>query len=137
YRLNELQAALGYSQLKRAAANLTLRRQKARLYDEALVDLPIKLPTATEGHAYHLYVIRTERRKELYDYLRTQQILAQVHYIPVHYQPYYQQMGWKKGDLPHAEAFYDECLSIPLYPHLGEDQQSYVIEKIRAFFKGY
>lgn len=136
YRLNELQAALGYSQLKRAANNLKLRKQKARIYDEALADLPIKLPTTTEGHAYHLYVIRTEKRKELYDYLRTQQILAQVHYIPVHYQPYYQQMGWKKGDFPHAEAFYDECLSIPLYPHLGEDQQAYVIEKIRTFFKG-
>lgn len=136
YRLNELQAALGYSQLKRAAANLALRKQKARMYDEALADLPLKLPTTAEGHAYHLYVIRTDRRKELYDYLRSQQIFSQVHYIPVHYQPYYQQMGWKKGDFPHAEAFYDQCLSIPLYPHLGEDQQAYVIEKIRTFFKG-
>ncbi|MEM8898032.1 MAG: UDP-4-amino-4,6-dideoxy-N-acetyl-beta-L-altrosamine transaminase [Bacteroidota bacterium] len=136
YRLNELQAALGYSQLKRAAANLTLRKQKAHIYDEALSDLPIKLPNTAEGHAYHLYVIRTEKRKELYDYLRSQQILAQVHYIPVHYQPYYQNLGWKKGDFPHAEAFYDQCLSIPLYPHLGEDQQAYVIEKIRTFFKG-
>ncbi|MEM6767385.1 MAG: UDP-4-amino-4,6-dideoxy-N-acetyl-beta-L-altrosamine transaminase [Bacteroidota bacterium] len=135
YRMSELQAALGYSQVQRAKANLSLRKQKAQTYDQQLADLPIQLPEPVAGHAYHLYVIRTDRRRALYDYLHAHQILVQVHYIPVHLQPYYQQMGWKKGDFPQAESFYEQCLSLPLFPQLTEAQQAYVVDKIKAFFR--
>jgi hypothetical protein len=85
-------------------------------------------------HAYHLYVIRTEKRDELIEYLHQSNIMAQVHYIPCHYQPYYRNHGWKKGDLPIAEAYYQQCLSIPMYPSLTDGEQDYVIQTILEFF---
>jgi dTDP-4-amino-4,6-dideoxygalactose transaminase len=67
--------------------------------------------------------------------LRAKNIFAQVHYIPVHLMPYYRQFGWKEGDLPNAENYYDYCLSVPMYPTLTEKEQSYVIETIHSFYK--
>jgi dTDP-4-amino-4,6-dideoxygalactose transaminase len=134
YRLSDIQAALGRSQLQRLGQGIALREQQARRYTQALAELPIGLPPHAPGHAWHIYVIRTERRAELYNYLHSQQIRVQVHYIPVHYQPYYQQLGWKKGDFPRAERFYDQCLSLPLYVGLEEEEQTYVIDKVRKFF---
>ena len=86
------------------------------------------------GHAYHLYIIETEKRKELYDHLRKNNIFAQVHYIPVHLMPYYRQFGWKEGDLPHAEKYYSRCLSLPMFPTLTEEEQAFVIKTISDFF---
>jgi dTDP-4-amino-4,6-dideoxygalactose transaminase len=86
------------------------------------------------GHAYHLYIIETEKRKELYDHLRKYNIFAQVHYIPVHLMPYYRQFGWKEGDLPNAEKYYNQCLSLPMYPTLSEEEQTFVIKTITDFF---
>ena len=80
-----------------------------------------------------MYVIQVPQRKELYDYLRTQNIFTQVHYIPAHLMPYYKQFGWGKGDLPIAENYYEHCLSLPMYPTLEKDEQQYVIEKIKKF----
>ncbi|RYZ17069.1 MAG: hypothetical protein EOP49_51020, partial [Sphingobacteriales bacterium] len=77
------------------------------------------------------YVVQTDRRKELYDFLRTKEIYAQVHYIPVHLMPYYRQLGWKKGDFPLAEAYYERCLSLPMYPTLTHDEQTYVIDQLK------
>lgn len=136
YRLTDIQAALALSQLKRAQQNLEKRQQIARKYDEAFKDSPFITPVVKHNvfHAYHLYVIRTKKRDELIRYLRQLNILAQVHYIPIHYQPYYQNQGWKKGDLPVSEAYYRECLSIPLYPTLRDDEQAFVIRKIHGFF---
>jgi UDP-4-amino-4,6-dideoxy-N-acetyl-beta-L-altrosamine transaminase len=136
YRLPDLLAALGQSQLQRAEANLAKRIAIAHRYDEALSDLPLALPkrVAAIEHAFHLYVVQTEQRKALYDYLRTKQIFTQVHYLPTHLHPYYQTRGWKSGDCPHSEAFYARCLSLPMYPSLTEAQQTYVIAHIRAFF---
>lgn len=138
YRLSEIHAALGYSQLLRAAEGLERRQQIAQRYDVALADLPLQLPQKPQNglHAFHLYVIRTQKRKELYDYLRTQNIACQVHYLPMHLHPYYQQQfGWKKGDFPQAEAYYAECLSLPMYPTLSEEELEYVIEKVSFFYK--
>jgi len=137
YRLTDIQAALAISQLKRAKQNLLKRHQIAKKYDAAFKNAPFKTPKVADDvfHAYHLYVIRTEKRNELIEYLRQLQIMAQVHYIPVHYQPYYRNQGWKKGDLPVAEAYYRQCLSIPMYPSLAEDEQDYVIRKMLEFFK--
>lgn len=136
YRLTDIQAALALSQLKRAQQNLNKRHQIAKKYDAAFKDAPFKTPKIADNvfHAYHLYVIRTGKRDELIKYLRQLNIMAQVHYIPVHYQPYYKNQGWKKGELPVAEAYYRECLSIPIYPSLADDEQNYVIGKILDFF---
>lgn len=137
YRLSEIHAALGHSQLLRANEGLTKRQAIAQRYDAAFADLPIQLPQKPENglHAFHLYVIRTEKRKELYDFLRTQNISCQVHYLPMHLHPYYQQQfGWKKGDFPQSESYYAECLSLPMYPTLSEEELTYVIEKIRFFY---
>lgn len=138
YRLSEIHAALGHSQLLRAAEGLAKRQMIAERYDAAFADLPIQLPQKPQKglHAFHLYVIRTNKRKELYDFLRTQNIACQVHYLPMHLHPYYQQQfGWKKGDFPQAENYYAECLSLPMYPTLSEEELNYVIEKIRFFYK--
>ena len=136
YRLTDIQAALALSQLKRAQQNLDKRHQIAKKYDAAFKDAPFKTPKTADNvfHAYHLYVIRTEKRDELIKYLRQLQIMAQVHYIPVHYQPYYHSQGWKTGNLPVAEEYYRECLSIPIFPSLTDDEQDYVIQKILEFF---
>lgn len=130
YRLSDIHAGLGLAQLGRAAAGLARRRELARRYDEAFDGSPIHSPPAHPGHAYHLYVIRVPNRKRLYDHLRANRIYAQVHYIPVHYQPYYQSLGWRKGDFPQAESWYDHCLSIPMYPTLTNQEQDFVIEKV-------
>ncbi|MEM7549078.1 MAG: UDP-4-amino-4,6-dideoxy-N-acetyl-beta-L-altrosamine transaminase [Bacteroidota bacterium] len=136
YRLSDLQCALGVSQLTRAEKNLARREEIASKYDETLKKLPISLPAKPENgrHAYHLYVIRTDRRKDLYDFLRSKQIFTQVHYVPVHVHPFYKKLGWKYGDFPKAENFYESCLSLPMYPSLSQEQQDYVIEMIYQFF---
>jgi len=136
YRLTDIQAALALSQLKRADQMIYRRKLLAERYHESLVNLPIQLPVISENirHAYHLFVIRLVRRTELYDYLKKQQILCQIHYIPVHLHPYYQSLGFKKGQFPNAESFYETCLSIPLYPSMTDGQQDYVINKIKSFF---
>jgi UDP-4-amino-4,6-dideoxy-N-acetyl-beta-L-altrosamine transaminase len=136
YRLTDMQAALALSQLKRAQQNLYKRHQIAKKYDEAFKNTPVISPKINHNvfHAYHLYIIRTEKRDKLFHYLHEANIMAQVHYIPVHCQPYYRNLGWKQGDLPIAESYYQQCLSIPMYPSLTEDEQDYVIQKILDFF---
>ena len=137
YRLTDFQAALGISQLNRADEGLAKRRKLAKKYFDAFKNLPGILSQSgyVEGHAYHLYIIRVKERKELYAHLKKMQIFAQVHYIPVHLMPYYKGLGWKKGDLPKAENYYEECLSLPMYPTLMEEQQDEVIESILKFFQ--
>ncbi len=135
YRITDIQAALGNSQLKRAEDNIILRNNIAKKYDDSFEKYGIKhlRNNAKSFNAYHLYVILSSNRKGLYDYLKENNIFAQVHYIPVHLMPYYKELGWKKGDLPNAEAYYEKCLSLPMYPTLTEEEQRYVIEKICSF----
>jgi UDP-4-amino-4,6-dideoxy-N-acetyl-beta-L-altrosamine transaminase len=136
YRLTDFQAALGTSQLKRADEGLTRRRQIATAYQQAFQHKPYILSQSgmIDGHAYHLYIIQVDKRKELYDYLRGKNIFCQVHYIPVHTLPYYQSLGHKKGDLPVAENYYAHCLSLPMYPTLSNEELQYVINQIDEFF---
>lgn len=136
YRLTDFQAALGTSQLKKANKGLEKRRQIAKVYDEAFANTKIVplTPDPNKGHAYHLYVIQVERRKELYDYLKAKNIFSQVHYIPVHLLPYYKSLGHKKGDFPVAEHYYDHCLSLPMYPTLTAEEQGFVIDSVLEFF---
>ncbi|MBC7381843.1 MAG: UDP-4-amino-4,6-dideoxy-N-acetyl-beta-L-altrosamine transaminase [Bacteroidia bacterium] len=136
YRLTDFQAALGLSQLKRADEGIVRRREIAKTYFDAFQNLPfIKSQSGSvEGHAYHLYIIEVEKRYELYNYLRTQLIYAQIHYIPTHLMPYYRQFGWKEGDMPNAESYYKGCISLPMYPTLTAHEQEFVINKIKEFY---
>jgi UDP-4-amino-4,6-dideoxy-N-acetyl-beta-L-altrosamine transaminase len=136
YRLTDFQAALGISQLKRADERLHKRKEIAAVYQETFKGSPFVKGQSgvVEGHAYHLYVVEFERRRELITHLREKNIFAQVHYIPVHLMPYYRQFGWKEGDLPNAEKYYDHCLSLPMYPMLTEEEQSFVIKSVKKYF---
>lgn len=137
YRLTDFQAALGISQLERAEEGLNRRKEIASVYEKAFFGKSFIYGQAglIDGHGYHLYIIEIEDRKGLYDYLRKHNILAQVHYIPVHLMPYYKQFGWKEGDLPIAENYYKGCLSLPMFPTLTKEEQNYVINKINAFYE--
>jgi UDP-4-amino-4,6-dideoxy-N-acetyl-beta-L-altrosamine transaminase len=135
YRITDFQSALGISQLNRADFNLEKRRKIAKTYDLAFKNTEILTPIFNEGNAYHLYVIQVENRKELYDFLRNKNIFAQVHYVPVHLMPYYKQFGYKQGDFPNAEKYYESCLSIPMYHSLTDAEQEYVIKTILDFYK--
>ncbi len=130
YRLPDINAALGISQLSRADQGIKRRREIAQRYDEAFKGTKIKIFNTPQSHAFHLYIIQVENRLELYNYLKTCNIHTQVHYIPVHTLPYYQSLGWKIGDFPEAEYYYQRCISLPMYPSLTNEQQIYVIKAI-------
>jgi UDP-4-amino-4,6-dideoxy-N-acetyl-beta-L-altrosamine transaminase len=137
YRLTDIQAALGNSQLKRADSGLERRRAIAKTYYEAFDGKSfIKGQSGVvEGHAYHLYVIEVEDRLGLYNFLRSKNIFAQIHYIPCHLMPYYRQYGWKEGDMPFAEKYYSQCLSLPMYPTLADSELEFVIDNILSFYE--
>jgi UDP-4-amino-4,6-dideoxy-N-acetyl-beta-L-altrosamine transaminase len=137
YRLTDFQAALGLSQLKRADEGVLRRREIAAKYEKAFKDKPyIKSQSGVvDGHAYHLYIIEVEKRLQLYNYLRENKIFSQIHYIPCHLMPYYSRLGWKGGDLPFAENYYKNCLSLPMYPTLIKEEQDFVIKTIINFYE--
>lgn len=136
YRITDFQAALGSSQLKRANEGLQRRRAIAAKYAQAFANKHfIKGQSGSvEGHAYHLYIIEVEDRLGLYNYLRTKNIFAQIHYIPCHLMPYYRQLGWKEGDRPASENYYKHCISLPMYPTLSEEEQEYVIQCVEEYY---
>jgi UDP-4-amino-4,6-dideoxy-N-acetyl-beta-L-altrosamine transaminase len=136
YRLTDFQAALGISQLKRAEEGLIRRKDIAKRYTEAFSEMKeIKRCSGiVEGHAYHLFVIEVEKRKELYEFLRSKNIFCQVHYIPVHTMPYYRKLRWEGKRFENAENYYSGCLSLPMYPTLTEEQQEFVIQQIKLFY---
>ncbi|MDR1757205.1 MAG: UDP-4-amino-4,6-dideoxy-N-acetyl-beta-L-altrosamine transaminase [Culturomica sp.] len=132
YRLPEMNAALGISQLKRAEAGIKRRLEIAKRYDEAFEGVVESIkPSGSVGHAYHLYILKVSGRKKVYDTLREKGIFTQIHYIPVHTLPYYRSLGYKTGSLPHAEQYYRQCLSIPMYPSMTDEQVEYVIRTIK------
>ena len=124
--------------MERADKGLEKRRAIAAKYANAFSGKPWLLGQSgnIEGHAYHLYVVEVENRLGLYNYLRTKNIFAQVHYIPTHLMPYYQQQGYKKGDFPNAEKYYSQCLSLPMYPTLTDEEQDFVIKSVSEFYNG-
>lgn len=143
YRLTDFQCALGLSQLKKIESFLDRRNEIASMYDEAFKDvkglvIPPKPEQYSSRHAYHLYPILLTRtdRKEAYIKLREKGIFAQVHYIPVHLQPYYRNnYGFKKGDYPNAEYYYEHELSIPMYPKMSDEEVNYIIQSIKSLTK--
>lgn len=136
YRLTDFQAALGLSQLNRADEGIVRRREIAKRYADAFKGKSFLKGQSgvVEGHAYHLYVLETDDRLGLYNYLRTQNIFAQIHYIPCHLMPYYRQFGWKEGDMPNAERYYKHCISLPMYPTLTDEEQQFVIDEVVNYF---
>jgi len=136
YRLSDIQAALGTSQLCRAEQGLKRRRTIALRYANAFEkkDYILGQSGFVEGHAYHLYIIEVKDREGLYQHLRKNNIFAQVHYVPVHTMPYYKQFGWENGDFPLAEKFYEHCLSLPMFPTLTEQEQEFVIDCINSYY---
>ncbi|MDC0096444.1 UDP-4-amino-4,6-dideoxy-N-acetyl-beta-L-altrosamine transaminase [Amylibacter sp.] len=136
YRMSDLQAALGISQMQRLDEYIRRRHEIAAQYTQELAGLPLILPTqANFAHsAYHLYVIRLDldaikplTHAEVFQALRDRDILVNLHYIPVHTQPYYKKMGFEWGDFPNAEAYYKSAISIPMFPTLSSEAQTEVI----------
>lgn len=142
YRMTDLQAALGVSQIKELDRFIARRHELVARYKEGLKGLPIVLPWQhPDGFsAFHLYAIqvgeraRVERRT-LFDGLRAAGIMVNVHYIPIHLQPFYQRMGFQPGYLMEAESYYERAISLPLYASLSDADQDFVIQKINEFMQ--
>ena len=143
YRMTDIQAALGVSQMKRLDEFVAQRHSIAKRYDELLKDFPLTAPWQhPDGYSgLHLYVIRlnldeiSKTHKEVFESLREQGIGVNLHYIPVYRQPYYEQMGFKQGYCTEAEQYYQEAISIPMYPGLTAELQDQVIEALRKALK--
>lgn len=144
YRLTDVQAALGLSQLGRMDAMQAERVRRADRYDALLSDLPLKLPMRANDRvsSWHLYAIEIDpgqtavTRGQLFDALKAASIGVNVHYIPIHTQPHYQRLGFKPGDFPAAEAYYAQAISIPLFPAMTDAQQDRVVAVIRQTLAG-
>jgi len=138
YRMTDIQAALGHSQLQRLDGFASRRHELADRYDRALRDLPLKLPVRSPASrsALHLYVVHCAGRSrgDFFDSLRAAGIAPNVHYIPVYRQPYYRPMGLRAEDFPEAENYYAGAVSLPLFPALTDAQQDQVIGAIRGYF---
>lgn len=136
YRMTDVQAALGLSQLQRLDAFVARRRALAARYDRLLADFPLVLPRQMPGQhsAWHLYVVqlRTAPRRAVFERLRQRGIGVNVHYIPVHTQPYYRTFGFSAGSFPEAESYYARAISLPLYADLSDAQQDEVVAQLRA-----
>jgi UDP-4-amino-4,6-dideoxy-N-acetyl-beta-L-altrosamine transaminase len=139
YRITDIQAALGLSQLKRLDEFVERRNYLAARYDEKLKDLPLTLPWQHPDvySSVHLYVIRIKRqalsknRFQVFKELIKAGIGVNVHYIPVHIQPYYKKLGFKEGDFPEAEHYYQEAISLPIFYELIEKDQNYVVRTLQ------
>jgi UDP-4-amino-4,6-dideoxy-N-acetyl-beta-L-altrosamine transaminase len=139
YRMTDIHAALGLSQLSRLDEFVMKRQQLANRYDRLLKALPLILPerAATEVSALHLYVVQIDptrsnaNRKDVFVKLRELGIGVNVHYMPVHLQPYYRARGFNRGDFPASETYYDRAISIPLYATLTEAQQDTVVAALK------
>ena len=139
YRMTDLQAALGCSQMQRLDAKVSIRHRMADRYDAELVALPLVLPFREDFNysAFHLYIVLLEEalasdRAAVFGSLRERGIGVNVHYIPLHTQPYYRRMGFATGDFPCAEDYYSRALSIPLFPTLTLQQQDEVIAALKS-----
>ena len=134
YRLTDFQSALGISQLAKNNKGVERRNEISDIYKKAFEgkikfqDLP-----SSRYNAHHLFIIEIENRKKLYDFLHSNGVLAQIHYIPVHLLPYYKKIGYDGANLKNSESYYTKCISLPMFPTLTNKEQSFVIELILKF----
>jgi len=134
YRLTDFQSALGISQLAKNNKGVERRNEISDIYKKAFEgkikfqDLP-----SSRYNAHHLFIIEIENRKKLYDFLHSNGVLAQIHYIPVHLLPYYKKIGYDGANLKNSESYYTKCISLPMFPTLTNEEQSFVIELILKF----
>ncbi|MBN2646274.1 MAG: UDP-4-amino-4,6-dideoxy-N-acetyl-beta-L-altrosamine transaminase [Thiotrichales bacterium] len=139
YRMTELQAALGVSQMQRLEAFVQRRHLLCQAYDQLLADLPLQLPfQSPQSHsALHLYpvLLKEHDRATIFAQLRDRGIGVNVHYIPVHLQPYYQKMGFQAGDFPNAEDYYQRTISLPMYQGLTDEDQHLVVQVLRELLR--
>ena len=143
YRMTDLQAALGLSQLNKLDDFIARRRERAARYNHLLAGLPLVLPglQPEAESAWHLYVVRlqldsiTLGHRQVFEGLRAAGIGVNLHYIPVHLQPYYRDLGFAAGDFPQAERYYAEAISLPMFPTLSDEQQDYVVEQLRQLLE--
>ncbi len=139
YRMTDIQAALGYSQMERLDAFVARRRKFAKRYDELLADLPLRTPkqSPVTNSSWHIYVVRLDQarvkksKKAIFEEMKTRGVMLNLHYIPVHLQPYYQALGFKEGDYPVSERYYEEAFTLPLYYDLSDEQQEKVVTALR------
>jgi UDP-4-amino-4,6-dideoxy-N-acetyl-beta-L-altrosamine transaminase len=140
YRITDIQAGLGVSQIRRLDEFVARRRSLAARYDTLMRDLPLTLPWQHPDaySAFHLYVVRLhldaigKSHRQVFDEMRQQGVGVNLHYIPVHTQPYYRGMGFKPGDFPEAEQYYREAISLPLYPGLSDSEQDRVAQALKS-----
>lgn len=143
YRITDIQAALGTSQMSKLEEFIGRRHHLAARYRQGLSGFPVSFQhhDNTSRSALHLFVIRldldriSKTRRQVFDELRNAGILVNVHYIPVHTQPYYQEQGFKEGDFPHAETYYNEAISLPIFPGLSEADQDFIISTLENILR--
>tara|TARA_B110000259_G_C13818996_1_gene323905 strand:- start:125 stop:703 length:579 start_codon:yes stop_codon:yes gene_type:complete len=143
YRMNDIQAAIGLNQMKRLDEYVKRRHEIAKYYDTELKNLPLTIPWQSPNaySSYHLYPILIKNnldnktQKQVYNELRKNEIAVNLHYIPVHRHPYYENLGFKRNDFPIAEKFHREAISIPIYSSLIEEKQKTVIEVLKLVIK--
>ena len=143
YRITEIQAALGLSQLNRLDEYIKIRHKITEFYNSELNDLDIQLPfqSPKSYSSYHLYPIRVKNnlnpktQKKIYDALWENDVAANILYIPVHRHPYYENLGFSLGDFPEAEQFHREVICLPIFPKLNKEQQTKVVKSLKLILK--
>lgn len=140
YRMTDIQAALGSSQMTRLDTFVARRRELAARYDELLRDLPLITPYVMEGAnpSWHIYVVRVlfdqicKTKQQIFEEMKEREIVLNLHYIPVHRQPYYEELGFRQGDFPESEKYYEEAFTLPLYYDITNDEQNRIVEALRS-----
>jgi len=143
YRITDIQAALGISQLKRVDSYIQKRRKIVEVYNKAFKNLPLILPSELSycQSSWHLYIIRLKldeiqkTLKEVHVELLNYEIGVNLHYIPIHTHPYYQKRGFKKGDFPQSERFYSQAISLPIHPTLKKEEQIKIIDAVKGIIQ--
>ena len=138
--MTDIQAALGSSQMTRLDTFVARRRELAARYDELLRDLPLITPYVMEGAnpSWHIYVVRVlfdqicKTKQQIFEEMKEREIVLNLHYIPVHRQPYYEELGFRQGDFPESEKYYEEAFTLPLYYDITNDEQNRIVEALRS-----